>query len=88
VLNDLIFNLANRPGLLGWFFKKVGMTGDEPHIPPVIKMRQVKDAKALRDQLERWAELPKLQRVLVSHGDMLTDRPAQVLRKIAGQLAA
>jgi hypothetical protein len=88
VLNDLIFNLANRPGLSGWLFKKLGMTGDEPHIPKVIKMRQVKDEKLLRAQLERWAELPQLKRVLVSHGDIVANAPAQVLRKIARQLAA
>lgn len=88
VLNDLIFNIKPQPGLTGWLFKKIGMTGDEPHIPPLIKMRQVKDEKALRAQLERWAEMPSLARVLVSHGDMVTERPAQVLRKIAERLAA
>jgi hypothetical protein len=88
VLNDLIFNLANRPGVTGWLFKKLGMTGDEPHIPPVIKLRQVKDEAALRQQLERWAELPGLTRVLVSHGDIVSQSPAQVLRRIAHSLAA
>jgi hypothetical protein len=88
VLNDLIFNLANRPGIRGWLFKKLGMTGDEPHIPPVIKLRQIKDERLLRAQLERWAELPRLKRVLVSHGDIVADAPAQVLRRIAKRLAA
>jgi hypothetical protein len=88
VLNDLIFNLPNRRGLSGWLFKKLGMTGDEPHIPPVIKLRQVKDERALRAQLERWADLPGLTRVLVSHGEIVSERPAQVLRRIAQRLAA
>jgi hypothetical protein len=87
VLNDLIFNLANRPGLRGWLFKKLGMTGDQPHIPPVIKLRQVKDETALRNQLERWADLPGLSRVLVSHGDIVSDRPEHVLRQVAATLA-
>jgi hypothetical protein len=88
VLNDVIFNLANRPGLSGWLFKTIGMTGDEPHIPPVVKMRQVKDEAELRAQLERWSRLPQLKRVIISHGDMITEDPAQVLERIAKQLAA
>jgi hypothetical protein len=88
VLNDLIFNLANRPGFSGWLFKAIGMTGDEPHLPPVIKLRQVKDEAALRAQLERWAELPNLRRVVVSHGNIITNDAGPLLRRIAGELAA
>jgi len=88
VLNDLIFNLANRPGLAGWLFKTVGMTGDEPHIPPVVKMKQVDDKVALKAQLQRWSQLPNLKRILVSHGPMIADQPAAVLARIAHQLAA
>jgi hypothetical protein len=88
VLNDIIFNIANRPGIRGWIFKKLGMTGDQPHIPRAVKLRQVKDEKLLRAQLERWAELPRLKRVLVSHGDIVANAPAQVLRRIAQALAA
>ena len=51
VLTVLIFNMANRPGVGGWAFKTVGLTGDEPHIAPPVRMRQVKDKNALREQL-------------------------------------
>jgi len=88
VLNDLIFNLANRPGVAGWLFAAIGITGDSPHIPPIVKMRQVGDADALRTQLIRWASLPNLRRVVVSHGDIIADDAAPVLRRIAGELAA
>jgi hypothetical protein len=88
VLNDLIFNLANRPGITGWLFKAAGMTGDEPHMPAVIKLRQVKDEAALREQLQRWAELPNLRRVVVSHGNIITNDAAPLLRRIAQELAA
>jgi hypothetical protein len=88
VLNDLIFNLANRPGISGWLFKVIGMTGDEPHIPPVIKMREVDDKKALSAQLERWSHLPNLRRVIISHGNIITDDAARVLGRIAEDLAA
>lgn len=88
VLNDLIFNLADRPGFSGWLFKAIGMTGDEPHMPPVIKLRQVKDEAALRAQLERWSALPNLRRVVVSHGNVITSDAAPLLRRIAEELAA
>jgi hypothetical protein len=88
VLNDLIFNLANRPGLSGWLFKTIGMTGDEPHVPPVIKMRLVEDKAALCAQLERWSRLPNLTRVIISHGSVIANEPARVLGRIAEELAA
>jgi hypothetical protein len=88
ILNDIIFNLANRPGLSGWLFKKVGLTGDEPHIAPPVKMRQVKDKDALRAQLERWSHLPNLKRVIISHGSIISNDAAGVLGRIAQRLAA
>jgi glyoxylate carboligase len=87
VLNDLIFDLANRPGLAGWLFKTIGMTGDEPHMPPLVKMRQVKDKEALRAQLER-SHLPNLKRVIISHGGIIAEDAARVLGRIAEELAA
>lgn len=88
VINDLIFNLGNRRGVLGWLFKALGMTSDEPHMPPIIRMRRVADREALKVQLERWSHLPNLQRILVSHGKVIADNPGAVLGKIAHDLAA
>jgi hypothetical protein len=88
VLNDLIFDLANRPGLSGWLFKAIGMTGDQPHVPPVVKMRQVKDKAALRAQFQAWSQLPNLKRVIISHGPIIEQHPEQVLERIAGEIAA
>jgi hypothetical protein len=88
VLNDLIFNLKNRAGVSGWIFKTIGLTGDEPHIAPPVRMRQVTNKDALRAQLERWSHLPNLRRVIISHGDIIADDPAHVLGRIADDLAA
>jgi hypothetical protein len=88
ILNDVIFNLHNRPGLSGWLFKALGMTGDAPHVPPVIKLRQVKDKGALRVQLEQWSRLPNLKRVIISHGAIIEDAPSAALDRIAKDLAA
>jgi hypothetical protein len=88
ILNDLIFNLPNRTGISGWVFKTIGLTGDEPHIAPPVRMRQVKDKDALRVQLELWSHLRNLKRVIISHGDIIADDPAHVLGRIAKNLAA
>jgi len=88
ILNDLIFNLPNRTGFTGWLFKTIGMTGDRPHLPPLVKIREVKDSHALRAQLERWSRLPNLKRVIISHGSIIADDAAHVLDRIAHDLAA
>jgi hypothetical protein len=88
VLNDLIFDLANRPGFGGWLFKTIGMTGDEPHIVFPVKLKEVKDKGAVSAQLEDWARLPNLQRVIISHGDIITEAPGTVLKRISSELRA
>ncbi|MGZ3416411.1 MAG: hypothetical protein ACXVEF_21385 [Polyangiales bacterium] len=88
VLNDLIFNLSNRPGVIGWIFQKIGLTGDQPHVAPPVARRLVKDRAALREQLERWSGLRRLKRVIISHGDIIDHDAAATLGRIARQLAA
>jgi hypothetical protein len=88
VLNDLIFGLANRPGFSGWLFKTLGLTGDKPHISFPVKLKEVKDEAAVSAQLEDWARLPNLQRVIISHGDIIADAPAAVLKRISLELRA
>jgi len=88
VLNDLIFDLANRPGLSGWLFKMIGLTGDEPHIPFPVKLKEVKDKQAVSEQLERWARMPNLQRVIISHGEIIAAKPSAVLSRISAELRA
>jgi hypothetical protein len=87
-LNDLIFHLANRPGVRGWIFKALGMTGDEAHVPAPIRIREVVDQEALGGALRQWAELPHLERLIVSHGQIVGAEAPEVLRRVAGELAA
>lgn len=88
LLNDLIFDLANRPGISGWLFKTLGLTGDEPHIALPVKLKVVKDKEAVAAQLHEWASLPDLQRVIISHGDIIAASPGAVLERIASELRA
>ena len=88
VVNELIWNVHDKPGFGGWLMKVAGFTGETPHIPPLIALRAIKNKPALRDQLEQWAKLYGLERIIVSHGDIIEEKPTEVLLHLAHQLAA
>ena len=88
VVNDLIWNLDDRPGFGGWLFRVMGFTGQEPRIPTMVELREIKDKPALRGQLERWARIPDLNRIIVSHGQIVTRDAPGVLDRLAQSLAA
>lgn len=86
IVNELIWNVADRPGFGGWLFRLAGFTGDDPKIPALVAMKSIKDRPALKEQLEAWAVLPGLRRIIVSHGDVITKDPAHVLHELASSL--
>jgi hypothetical protein len=88
VVNDLIWNLDDRPGFGGWVLGALGFTGSEPRIPPIVELKAVKNKDALRAQLEAWARIENLNRIIVSHGDIVTRNPPGVLVHLAKDLAA
>ncbi|MES1188026.1 MAG: hypothetical protein ABUL60_29685 [Myxococcales bacterium] len=88
VLNELIWNVDNKPGFGGWLMKTLGFTKDEPQIPALISLTGIKDKPALQQQLEAWSQLYGLKRIIVSHGAIIENDPAIVLRDLASQLAA
>jgi hypothetical protein len=88
VVNDLIWNVGSRPGFGGWLYKAMGLTGDAPKIPTLVEMRAIKDKSALRAQLEAWAAIGDLNRIIVSHGRIVSGDAQAVLEHLAGALAA
>ncbi len=86
VLNDIVGNIRDPKGFGGWLLRVMNFAGEEPHVPGPVKMKLVKDKAALRRQLLRWAEIPSLKRILVSHGSVIDDDPAAVLRTLAASL--
>jgi hypothetical protein len=85
VFNDVLFNMPHLPGLQGLVLRLVGSTGG-PKVTRVGKLFLVKDRAALRAQLRALADTPDLVRVVVMHGDTVTDDPAGMLRKVAASL--
>jgi hypothetical protein len=86
VLNDIVANIRDSSGFGGWLLRLMGFAGDRPNVPVPIKWVLIKDKAAFAAQLRRWAELPALKRVLVSHGSAIIDEPASILRKLAASL--
>jgi len=87
VVNDLIWNVGDLPGFGGFLFRMLGLTGQQPKIPGLVELRAIKDKVALQMQLEAWAHMPDLKRIIVSHGNIITRNPAQVLLRLAESLA-
>jgi hypothetical protein len=88
VVNDLIWNVEDRHGLGGWLFRVAGFTGPEPKIPSLVVRKAIRDKPALAAQLVAWSALEGLKRIIVSHGEIITKDPPQVLRGLASSLAS
>jgi hypothetical protein len=86
VLNDVVGNMRNISGFGGWLLRMIGFAGDKPRVPLLIKLAMIHDKAALAVQLRRWAELPSLKRILVSHGSAIEDDPRGALRELAVSL--
>lgn len=87
VLNDIVGNIRNASGFGGWLLRLAGFAGDDAQIPKVVKMVMIEDTNALRLQLQQWAEIESLKRILVSHGSVIDENPRQTLRDLAESLA-
>jgi hypothetical protein len=87
IVNEIIGNIHGEHGLKGFLLRLMGFAGDDPHIPAPVKA-SLKDGKAaLAGQFERWAAMPGLRRIVVSHGDVIEAEPRTVLRELAATLA-
>jgi hypothetical protein len=86
VLNDLIGNIHGAHGMGGWFLKLMGFAGDEPHVPGIVKRLLIKDRAAVREQFLLWAKDESIERILMSHGDIIDAHPRDALMKLAESL--
>lgn len=86
VFNDVIFNMKHLSGFTGFVFRRVTQSTGGPRVSRLIRWFVAKDARALRAHLERLADTPGLARVIVSHGSMVTDDPAAMVRTAAATL--
>jgi hypothetical protein len=86
IFNDALMNLPERlPGFKGWLTRAMGSTGG-PKVTPTARRFIVRDPQRYRQHLERLARLPRLKRVLVSHGSPIEHDVAEVLLRVARTL--
>jgi len=86
VVNDIFFNVRKQPGIVGFIFGLLGVTGPEPKAPKLVLRKIADDKSALRAQLEQWANMDSLKRIIVSHGAVIEKNPREVLRTIAASM--
>ena len=85
IFNDAVFNQPHLPGFFGFVYKTIGSSGG-PRVTPLLRLAMVKDKSALRAQLEKLAETPRLARVIVAHGKRVDSDAAGFLRQVAATL--
>jgi hypothetical protein len=86
VLNDIIFNMPHQPGLIGWLMRYATRSTGEPVISRVSRLLLVRQPQNLKAWLLEQAQRPDLCRLIVSHHEMVSDRPGEVLRRVAEAL--
>lgn len=87
VFNDLIFNMPHVGGTMGWVLRYLTASSGGPTISRLARMLVVKDASAVARELRELATLPGLCRLIVSHHEIITERPAELLQRLADTLS-
>jgi hypothetical protein len=83
LVSDVIMN--NTKQHIGFFPRMMGFAG-HAKVVPVFRMMFLKDKGALKSQLNRWADLPGLARLVPSHGDIVSSAAADALRAASATL--
>jgi hypothetical protein len=84
VINDLVSHIRHPKGLGANIFARVfGFGVKRPQMAREVRWLLVNDKAALARQLRRWAAIPDLKRIIVSHGDIIENEPAEVLKRVA-----
>ena len=83
VVTDAVFDMDVRKDFMGRLI--CGILGSQggPRVSRIFRWFVVKDKKAMRAQLERWASLPDLQRLIVAHEKVSRGADAASALKIA-----
>lgn len=84
VVNDILANVRHPHGIGAQIMARVlGFGVDRPSMPRIGRWFFVKDGKALSAAFRKWSDEPDLERIIVSHGDVITDKPRKVLERVA-----
>lgn len=89
VVNDILASVRHPHGIGAHIMARVlGFGVSRPSTPRAARWLFVKDGKALGAAFRRWSDEPDLERIIVSHGDVITDKPRKVLDRVAQDFGA
>jgi hypothetical protein len=77
VLTDAVFNMDRKRDVLGFLFTTMLGSAPGPRVSRLAKLILIKDKQALRRDLERYAAIPDLQRLIVAHEKIATGPDAR-----------
>jgi hypothetical protein len=84
VVNDILANVRHPHGIGAWIMARLfGFGVRRPRMPRIGKRMFVEDSHALAAAFRDWADNPDLARIIVSHGDVITEHPRTALRQAA-----
>lgn len=83
VLNDAMFNMDRKRDPLGFFFTTLLGSAPGPRVSRLAKLLFIKDKRALRQDFDRFAELPSLVRLIVAHEKVATGPDARAALRAA-----
>lgn len=86
VVNDAVFNMPHLPGFQGFVLRHLTQSSGGPKVSRVARLFLIKDKARFRQELESFAALPGLARVVVSHHQTITSDPAGALRSVAASI--
>lgn len=84
ILNDILSNVRHPEGLGATIMARLfGFGVKRPRTSWPVRRMFVADGKQVAAQFRRWAALPGLERIVVSHGDVIEDARAAALERAA-----
>ena len=87
IVNDIIAHVANPQGFGAWTMARLfGFGAKRPAVPRPIRAKLVSNSEELAGQLDRWAAITGLRRIIPSHGEIIDNQPSAELTRLARAL--
>ncbi len=84
ILNDILASIRYPHGLGAHIMARLfGFGVKRPRTSRLVRRMYVADGDAVARQFRAWAGIEDLRRVIVSHVDIISDAPAEALRRAA-----
>lgn len=88
ILNDILSNVRHPRGLGAQIMARLlGFGVKRPRTSRPVRRMFLSDPTKLAAQFHAWAALPDLRRIIVSHGEVIDQAPAEALKRAAADFA-